>query len=200
MLETTVGALFQRAVRHYAGRSAVKQDARVLTYRDLGEQVNRLANALAGLGLRHGDRIALLMWNCPEYVVCDFAAATAGLVKVPLNHLLTRDDVQFRIQDSEAAAVICDEHFAPMVDDIVASCPSLRHRICVTGDGRRAPAGFTSFEDLVAAGSPRDPGVPVSHDEPARPRDPGRCPRGRRQHAGADAAVSRATGLGPGRG
>jgi acyl-CoA synthetase (AMP-forming)/AMP-acid ligase II len=165
MLETTVGALFQRAVRHYAGRSAVKQDARVLTYRDLGEQVNRLANALGGLGLRPGDRIALLMWNCPEYVVCDFAAATAGLVKVPLNHLLTRDDVQFRIEDSEAAAVICDEHFAPMVDDIVASCPSLRHRICVTGDGGRAPAGFTSFGNLVLGGSPREPGVPVSPDD-----------------------------------
>src|SRR5512132_369531 len=118
MLETTVGALFQRTVSHYAGRVAVKHGARALTYAELGDQVNRLANALVGLGLRQGERVGLLMWNCIEYVVCDFAAATAGLVKVPLNHLLTRDEVQFRLQDSEAAAVICDEYFAPMVEEL----------------------------------------------------------------------------------
>src|SRR6266511_3330788 len=118
MLETTIGNLFRRAVRYYSSRVAVKQDGRELTYAELGAQVNRLANALAGNGLRHGERIALLMWNCPEYVVCDFAAATAGLVKVPLNHLLTRDEVRFRIDDSEAAAVVCDEYFAPMVDEL----------------------------------------------------------------------------------
>jgi acyl-CoA synthetase (AMP-forming)/AMP-acid ligase II len=165
MLETTIGALFQRTVRYYAGRPAVKHGARALTYAELGEQVNRLANALAGLGLRHGERVALLMWNCPEYLVCDFAAATAGLVKVPLNHLLTRDECQFRIDDSEAAAVICDEHFAPMVEELVAACPSLRHRICITEGGGAAPAGFTPFADLLARGAPRDPAIAVTHDD-----------------------------------
>ena len=97
MLETTIGDLFRRATRHYPSRVAIKQGTCALTYRELGEQVNRLANALLGLGLSLGDRVALLMWNCPEYVVCDFAVATAGLVKVPLNHLLTRDEVTFRI-------------------------------------------------------------------------------------------------------
>src|SRR6266542_5347410 len=93
MLETTIGDLLRKAVSHYAGRVAVKHGDRAVTYRELGAQVNRLANALLGLGLGHGDRVALLMWNCAEYVVCDFAVASAGLVKVPLNHLLTRDDI-----------------------------------------------------------------------------------------------------------
>jgi acyl-CoA synthetase (AMP-forming)/AMP-acid ligase II len=165
MLETTIGALFARAVRHYARRVAVKEGARALTYAELGEQVDRLANALGGLGLRHGERLALLMWNCPEYVVCDFAAATIGLVKVPLNHLLTRDDVEFRLQDSEAAAIVCDEHFAPMVDALAADCPMLRHRVCITEAGRPAPPGFLSFADLLARGAPRDPGVAVAPDD-----------------------------------
>ena len=165
MLETTIGALFHRTVRYYAGRVAIKQGARAMTYAELGEQVNRLANALGGLGLRHGERVALLMWNCPEYVVCDFAAATAGLVKVPLNHLLTRDECQFRIDDSGAAAVICDEHFVPMVEEVAAACPSLRRRICITEGGRRAPAGFTDFAELLARGAPRDPGIAVAHDD-----------------------------------
>src|SRR5712691_728169 len=154
MLETTIGDLLRKAVSHYAGRVAVK----------LGAQVNRLANALLGLGLGHGDRVVLLMWSCAEYVVCDFAVASAGLVKVPLNHLLTRDDILFRIQDSEAAALVCDEHFAPMVVELAPQCPSLRHRICITGGGR-APDSFTSFEALLAAASARRPGAAVSHDD-----------------------------------
>lgn len=165
MLETTIGDLFRRSVLHYARRVAVKQGARALTYAELGAQVNRLANALIGLGLRPGERVALLMWNCPEYVVCDFAAATAGLVKVPLNHLLTRDEVRFRIDDSEAVAVVCDEHFAPMVEELRAECPSLRHHICITEGGRPAPAGFTAFADLVARGAARDPGIAVADDD-----------------------------------
>jgi acyl-CoA synthetase (AMP-forming)/AMP-acid ligase II len=165
VLETTVGALLQRAVHHHRDRVAVKQDQRALSYRDLGEQVHRLANALLGLGLRGGDRVALLMWNCPEYVVADFALATAGLVKVPLNHLLTRDDVTFRIQDAEAAAVICDEAFAPMVEALGPDCPSLRHRVLIRETVPRPPAGFLAFDALLAAGSPRAPDVTVAHDD-----------------------------------
>ena len=160
MLETTIGDLFRRAVRYHSGRVAVKQDAREITYADLGAQVNRLANALTGIGLRHGERVALLMWNCPEYVVCDLAAATAGLVKVPLNHLLTRDEVKFRIDDSEAAAVVCDEHFAPMVDELRGECPSLRHYICI-GES----AGLMAFADLLARGADRPPDATVTHDD-----------------------------------
>jgi acyl-CoA synthetase (AMP-forming)/AMP-acid ligase II len=164
MLETTIGELFHKAVRHYADRVAVKHDARALTYRELGAQVDRFANALLGLGLVRGDRVALLMWNCPEYVVCDFAVATAGLVKVPLNHLLTRDDVLFRIQDSEAAAVVCDAYFAPMVAELASACPSLKHRICIS-EGGRPPASFSAFDALVAHGAARPPAVPVSPDD-----------------------------------
>ncbi|MGH7334953.1 MAG: long-chain-fatty-acid--CoA ligase [Candidatus Rokuibacteriota bacterium] len=165
MLQTTVGDLFRKAVHHYRDRVAVKQGSRVITYAELGEQVNRLANALLGLGLGRGDRVALLMGNCPEYVVCDFAVATAGLVKVPLNHLLTRDDVAFRIQDAEAAAVICDGHFAPMVQKLTPACPSLRHRICVVEPGGRPPQGFVLFDRLLAQASAREPGVEVAHED-----------------------------------
>ncbi len=165
MLETTVGDLFRRATRYYPSRVAIKQGARALTYRELGEQVNRLANGLLGLGLSRGDRVALLMWNCPEYVVCDFAVATAGLVKVPLNHLLTRDEVAFRIQDSEASAIICDEFFSSMVVELSVECPSLKHRICLVEDGRLAPDSLMAYDRLVAQGSSRVPGTEVAYED-----------------------------------
>lgn len=165
MLETTIGELFRRAVQYYRERPAVKQDTRTLTYGELGEQVNRLANAFLALGLVHGDRVALLMWNCPEYIVCDFALAAAGLVKVPLNHLLTREEIAFRIQDSEASAIVCDEFFSSLVGELTADCPSLKRRICIRETSGDTPASFTAFDHLLRQGSPRDPGVPVSHED-----------------------------------
>jgi acyl-CoA synthetase (AMP-forming)/AMP-acid ligase II len=165
MLQTTVGDLFQRTVRYYRTRPAVKHGSRTLTYGELGEQVNRLANALLGLGLGPGDRVALLMWNRPEYIVCDFAAAAAGLVKVPLNHLLTRNDVAFRIQDSAAAAVICDEFFADMVRDVAPECAGLKHVICIGEHAGLVPRSLTAFAELLERGSSRPPGVAVSEDD-----------------------------------
>lgn len=165
MLERTVGDLFANAVRHYAQRVAVKHGGRALTYGDLGGQVNRLANALLGLGLRRGDRVALLMWNCLEYVICDFALATAGLVKVPLNHLLTQNEIAFRIQDSEASAIVCDQSFSRVVLELVAQCPSLRHRICIVDERSQVPESLMAFDRLIGQGSPRAPGVRVTHDD-----------------------------------
>lgn len=164
MLETTIGELLNRAVRYYDDRVAVRDGERELTYRDLGAQVNRLANALLGLGLARGDRVALLMWNCLEYVVCDLGVAAAGLVKVPLSHLLSHADVLFRIQDSEAAAVICDEYFVPMVTEVADQCPSLKHKICIAGS-QGGQASFTAFDVLVAQGSSRPPSARVGHED-----------------------------------
>jgi acyl-CoA synthetase (AMP-forming)/AMP-acid ligase II len=82
-------------------------------------------------------------------------------VKVPLNHLLTRDEVAFRIQDSEASAVITDEFFAPMVLDVTPGCPSLKHRICIAERAGAAPGGLTRFDELLARASSRDPGTTV---------------------------------------
>jgi acyl-CoA synthetase (AMP-forming)/AMP-acid ligase II len=48
---------------------------------------------------------------------------------------------------------------------VTAACPSLRHRICIAEGGRRAPAGFASFADLLARAAPRDPGIAVAHDD-----------------------------------
>ena len=165
MLETPVGDLVQRATRNFADRVAFKHGDRSLTYRQLGERVNRLANALLGLGLKPGDRVALLMWNCLEYTVADLAIAVAGLVKVPLNHLLTPDEITFRIQDSEAAAVITDDYFHEIVAGLEDACPSLAHRICIVPEGGSAPTPFLAFDRLLAQGAARPPDVVVSNDD-----------------------------------
>jgi acyl-coenzyme A synthetase/AMP-(fatty) acid ligase len=90
---------------------AFEVDGVAYTYQSVQQTVYRLANGLLGLGLRKGDRIVIMTTNRMEYVFTDLAAAILGLVKVPLNVMLNNKDIDYRIRDSEARAVVLDDFF-----------------------------------------------------------------------------------------
>lgn len=96
-----LGNLLVRAAHAAGDRTATAVGARPhLSYRLLARKVGSLAGSLAGrLGLRQGDRVGLLMRNCPEYIECLFACWHAGLVAVPIN---------MRLQGSEVAHILAD--------------------------------------------------------------------------------------------
>jgi long-chain acyl-CoA synthetase len=84
-----VTALFDRTVADYPHQIAVIFYGRRITYRELSDLVHRFANALIGLGVRPGDRVALLLPNCPQFVIAYFGAWKAGAVVTPVNPLYT---------------------------------------------------------------------------------------------------------------
>ena len=79
-LVANVGALVARSARAHARRIAVKSPARSITYADLEQRTNRLANALLGLGLQRGDRVGIYLPNCVEVVEIEIACYKAGLI------------------------------------------------------------------------------------------------------------------------
>src|SRR5207244_990608 len=83
--EYTLADAFRRAFRLYAGRQAVTWESGGYTYRELGERANQLAAALHGLGIRHGDRVAVLSETRPEYVETYAALAMLGVTALTLN-------------------------------------------------------------------------------------------------------------------
>ncbi len=79
---------------------------RRFTYPELNERANRTANALTALGVRKGDRVALLLMNCAEFVESFFALAKLGAITVPLNWRLVPDELAFILADSGATTLI----------------------------------------------------------------------------------------------
>lgn len=77
----TVGQLYDRAVQYGGNAIAISQGGQHLSYRALGDQAGRLNAALAALGVGRADRVAFLMVNCPEYVVCEYALAHLGATR-----------------------------------------------------------------------------------------------------------------------
>jgi acyl-CoA synthetase (AMP-forming)/AMP-acid ligase II len=99
-----VGELVSRAARIHAKRLAVTSAQRAVTYAELEQRSNRLANALLGLGLKRGDRVGIYLPNRPEIVEVELACYKAGLIKAPFNARLSPNEVGEIAANSDAAS------------------------------------------------------------------------------------------------
>jgi fatty-acyl-CoA synthase len=140
---------------------AVRDSRRSLSYAQWDARKNRLANALIGLGLAPGDRVALLAYNCAEWMEIYAALAAAGLVAVPINFRLTAPEIAYIVQDSDARAVIAQDELCERIDASRASLPVAPHACIRFGQGALPPC-WCDYEALMAAASDAAPAVTVA--------------------------------------
>lgn len=138
---------------------AVKTAAASLTYAELDEQSRRIAGGLAELGVRAGERVALLLKNGIEYVLADLAIARSGFVKVPLNELLSRSDVEYAIGHAGVSLIIVHASLHHLVDGLK------NVTVVVVADDSDNAVHDIPFEHLSAA-NPIE-GQPAGADDPA---------------------------------
>jgi long-chain acyl-CoA synthetase len=122
----------------------------VLTYRDLDDRANRLAQLFRSWGLNHGDHIAILMENNPRYFEVAWAAQRSGLYYTPINSYLTAGEVGYILADCDATVLVtsaASARLGQVAGAAVRDAPKVRHRLVVDGD----LDGFDRYEDAVAA-------------------------------------------------
>jgi O-succinylbenzoate-CoA ligase len=91
---------------------------RRLAFSELNARSNRVAHALRASGVKHGDRVALLLMNGAEFIESFFAVAKIGAVNVPLNWRLLADELEFILKDAGATVLLYDYNFAPVVTEL----------------------------------------------------------------------------------
>lgn len=136
-----IGTLVTRAASRFGHRIAVEGPESTRTFAELGERVVRIANGLAGLGLRPGDRVLDLQSNSTTYLETDLAIRAGGFVRAALNYRLHPSDWERIAQDSGARALVYDARFA---EQTVALRAGLDHVVAV-GEGPGV-----GFGELVA--------------------------------------------------
>lgn len=109
ILDISVPELFDRVVEKYGSKAALIFYGKTITYRELKGLVDRLAAALAGLGVKKGDTVALYLLNSPQYVIAYFATLRLGAKVTPISPVYTSIEVKHQIEDSEAGTVICQD-------------------------------------------------------------------------------------------
>ncbi len=134
---------------------------RRLTFRQVNERCNRLAHALATLGLVKGNVVAFLCGNRAEMPEIYFALAKSGLVGIPLNYRLAPAEIVDLMRAMGAQALIYEARFADCVRHVRERLPAVRHYITIAA----AEDGF-DYETLLAGAVTDEPQVAVEEDDP----------------------------------
>ena len=153
----TLSDLIATHARLTPHRTGVRDRVRSLSYRAWDERASRLANALLGIGLRPGDRVALLGWNAIEWLELYVALARARLVAVPVNFRLKGPEVAYIVQHCEARAVVAQDDLCEVVDGVRGDLPVEAGRFVRFGRGQAV--GWRDYEHLIAAAMPQAPSM-----------------------------------------
>ncbi len=116
--EATLADLLDLSVDRFGDRAALDFYGATTTYRELGEQVARAAEGLRSLGVNAGDRVALVLPNCPQHVVAFYATLRLGAVVVEHNPLYTAEELTHQLSDSGARVAIAWDKVVPTLESI----------------------------------------------------------------------------------
>ncbi|MGO8989238.1 MAG: long-chain-fatty-acid--CoA ligase [bacterium] len=157
-----IGDLLAKSAVRFPNHTAVVFKDTRLTTKELLERVYRLGNALLSLGLKKGDRVAVLLNNCHQSVECFYGLACSGLVLVPMNSRYSAREHLYMLNDSDARAILLGNEFQEVIASVLPEAPTVSWPICATG---QAGEGMLSYEDLLAKASSQKPEVEIfDHD------------------------------------
>ncbi|HEX6296638.1 MAG TPA: AMP-binding protein [Burkholderiales bacterium] len=131
---------------------------------DVQQAANRLSNALAGLGVRKGDRVALCLPQRPETAIAYIAIFQMGAIALPLSHLFGPDALEYRLNHAEASVALVEPTTLPALWGIRSRLKDLKH---VIGVGGAREKGVHAYEDLIAKAQSRFSPVETLAEDPS---------------------------------
>lgn len=137
---------------------------REINWREFDEQSNRFANHLLARGIRRGDRVALLMMNCLEWLPIYFGILRTGALAVPLNFRYTADEILKCLETVEARVLVYGPEFKERIDQISGRLTSVESLVFVGDD---CPSKAEGYSELLAVACPDNPGIEINDNDDA---------------------------------
>ena len=135
-----------------------------LTWREFDEKANRFANLVLSRGYKRGDKIAILLMNCIEWLPVYFGVLKAGCMAVPLNFRYTADEIKYCLELADAKALVFGPEFTGRVEQIIDRVPLVRDCFYVGDD---CPTFALSFRGLIGYCSSKSPAIRMGLDDEA---------------------------------
>jgi len=158
-----LGEMIARDARKFPDKEALIYGEVRLTYRQFNARVNRLAHALVDLGINKGSKVAILAFNCNQFMEAYFALAKIGGVAVPLNFRLHGEELKYIVNHSEAEAFIMGETFTEMVSGIQKDLPRVKNYVSITD---KPVEGMLHYETWIAKYTDDEPLILVEEEDP----------------------------------
>jgi acyl-CoA synthetase (AMP-forming)/AMP-acid ligase II len=141
-----LGRLYENHLKSNPEKTALFFQGDSYTYADLDRYANDSANALLGMGIGKGDRVALFMRNCTELIGLYFACFKIGAIAVPLNNRYVKDEAVYAVNQCTAGILIADCGLYPRVEGMGSSAPSVKHMFTIS---EFPGGGVRSWESVI---------------------------------------------------
>jgi long-chain acyl-CoA synthetase len=142
--------LLETAAKRYGKKTAVAMDERRLSYAQLDEASNKIANALLGMGVKKGDRVAMLLANSPEFAATYFGVVKIGGIAAPLDTKYKLAELTSLFNDAQPKVLVAE---SPFLEPLVPSLGEFKSIAGVVEVGSEYKGKFTSYEEIMATAS-----------------------------------------------
>ena len=148
--------LLELSARRDPGKVAVILDDIKLRYAELNGAANKIANGLVNLGIKPGEKVAIMLPNTPHFVMCYYAILKAGATVVPLNVLFKRHEVEYHLDDSKSVALIVWEGFLGEAAEGFQKAKNCRNLVVaqMPGSAAQLPEGALPLNALMVDTAP----------------------------------------------
>ena len=185
----SVPQLLDEAIERWKNKTAIVFYGAKISYAQLKEQIDKFATALADIGVKKGDRVALLLLNSPQFVIAYFGALKAGATLTPISPVYVSSEIKHQIKDSGAKIVVCQDMLYDHVEraevdlegvilaDITEYLPRMKKMLgksVLSGAYQKSASsasaligkeGFWRFSDLVKKYPPNPPTIEFNPGE-----------------------------------
>jgi long-chain acyl-CoA synthetase len=154
--------MLEQAAEKYGNKTALVMGDSRLTYAQLDEASNRVANALIGAGVGRGDRVAMLLSNSPEFVATYFGVVKTGAVAVPLDTKYKLAELASLFDDSQPKVLVAESQ---LLEPLATSLPDFKSITQVIEVGAKGRGKFVSYEQVMATASAEPVAVEIEPDD-----------------------------------
>lgn len=154
----------EKTCEAHPGKTCVVHDDIRLTFQQMEERANRLANALVEMGVRPDDRVAVFQTNCFQFCEMAYAIGKVGGISANLNFRLRGEEVSYILNNCTPKVLIFGERYVDLIQEIRSNLPAISHYVVIGN----APKDMEGYESLLARhASDRFPGIPRGEDDTA---------------------------------
>jgi acyl-CoA synthetase (AMP-forming)/AMP-acid ligase II len=165
MVWLNMGEILRVNAKKYPTKLAVKDAVRMLTYLELDLRTNKLANALNNLGVQQGDKMAILLNNCTEWIEIYCALAKIGAIAVPVNCRYVGKEIVYVVNNSDSRGIIFGENFISQVESIKGELEKVDTENFIA-IGKKDNNWFHNYEKLISESDGGSPNIKVDIKSP----------------------------------
>ncbi len=137
---------------------------REMTWEDFDRKSNRFANLLLSRGVKKGDKVAILLMNCLEWLPIYFGVLKTGALAVPMNYRYTADEIKYCLDLADCSVLVFGPEFVGRVEDIAERIPKVKEMFYV---GEDCPSFADSYEKYAAYCTSKNPNIALTDDDDA---------------------------------